>query len=158
MTKSLRLKRTSYALSLAAYAAACILLSVFAENLGLLPYMKNINAGLSAFFVIAAAGRLLDAGFRLWASLICITLFMFALPFILFFGYGMLIGLPKVKAEADALMFNVALIGGVGLQVIVAGFCLLFPSAAPKAPPQDSLLDWTPPGYVPPTERQEPRF
>lgn len=158
MTKSLRLTRTSYAVSLAAYAAACILLTVFAENLRLLPYMKSVNSGLSAFFVMASAGRLVDAGFRFWISFICIATFMFVLPFMLFFSYGILVGLPKIKAEADALVFNVAVIGGFSLLVIVAGFCFLFPSAAPKAPLQDPLLDWTPKGHVPPTERQEPRF
>lgn len=164
MIKRLRLTRTAYAGAVVAYAILSVALIVFADALAEVPQARAIGTGLGAAFLVMSAARLVDAGFRYWRSLLCLALVLYVLPLGGILAYMFLAGLPTPGTDAELVFLGVSLIGVTGLQVLVAIFCLLFPTAAPDAPAttpdagkaKDDLLDWTPPGYVPPSSRQGP--
>ncbi|MEP9348056.1 hypothetical protein [Xanthobacter sp. KR7-225] len=171
MIQRLSLTRTSYALIVVAYVIFSAASFWFAEEFARLPFARNLNTAISVVFMIFSAARLQDAGFRYWRSFLLIVFILFVVPTASLFAYMIFSDFNRQSLDDQYQVLGIMVLAGISLQMLVAGFCLLFPSVSPvgndkrsplpspgKAPPEDDILNWTPPGSRPPPARQDPRI
>lgn len=161
MTRSMRLSRLAYALSVAVLIGGSIVFAQFQDQLVPQSYANHIGTAIGVTCVIISSARLADAGFRYWRSFILITIALLAPPFAAFIAYIHFVGPPLDQAALEVMTIALGR-GAIVLWSAIFLFCLAFPTApavagSGRGRDDDDILKWKPPGSGPIQGNQEPR-
>ncbi|MFG1298637.1 hypothetical protein V5F49_02460 [Xanthobacter sp. V3C-3] len=162
MTRSMRLSRLAYALSVAVLIGGSIVFAQFQDQFVPQSYADHIWTAIGVTYVMISSARLADAGFRFWRSFILIAIIVFvALPTAAIFAYLHFVGLPMDPAALELMTITLGR-GTIVLLGAISLFCLAFPTApavagSGRGRDDDDILNWKPPGSGPIQGNQEPR-
>ncbi|WP_024278418.1 hypothetical protein [Xanthobacter sp. 126] len=161
MTRSMRLSRLAYALSVAVLIGGSIVFAQFQDQLVPQSYVNHIGTAIGVTYVIISSARLADAGFRYWRSFILIAIALVALPTAAIIAYIHFVGPPLDQAALEVMTIALGR-GAIVLLGVISLFCLAFPTATAAAGRgrgrnDDDILQWNPPGSGPIQGKQEPR-
>ncbi|ABS69946.1 hypothetical protein Xaut_4727 [Xanthobacter versatilis] len=162
MTRSMRLSRLAYALSVAFLIGGSFVFAQFQDQLDPQSYANHVGMAIGVTYVIISSARLADAGFGFWLSFILITITLVALPTAAFIAYIHFVGPPLDQAALEVMTIALGR-GAIVLWGAISLFCLAFPTATAAAGSgrgrdDDEILNWNPPGSGPIQGKQEPRF